>query len=178
MQVGLDKITEIATAMRTLSHPGGGARVPTDLNRVLEGALALTRASYVTVADVVIDLGPLPPIACHANEIGQVFINLIVNAIHAMEPQRPRRGTLSISSRVRHEDRQVEIAISDTGPGIPVDVQDRIFDAFFTTKEVGKGTGQGLSISRAVVDHHAGSLTFATHPGTGTTFYVRLPIAA
>ena len=175
--LGVSKITEIAGAMRTLSHPGTGARASTDLNTVLEGALTLTRPTYNRVAEIAIELAPLPRIACHASEIGQVFVNLIVNAAHAMESQRPKRGRLRVASRVRSEAREIEIAISDTGGGIPLDVQGRIFEPFFTTKEVGQGTGQGLAISRAViVDHHAGSLTFETVPGAGTTFYVRLPL--
>ena len=143
---------------------------------MLEGALALTRATYANVADAVLDLAPLPPVSCHAGELGQVFVNLIVNAAHAMESLRPRRGKLRVSSRVAGPD--VEIAISDTGCGIPVEARDKIFDSFFTTKEVGKGTGQGLAISKEVVcKHHAGTLTFLTELGAGTTFFVRLPIA-
>jgi signal transduction histidine kinase len=87
-----------------------------------------------------------------------------------------RKGKIRVATRVLGE--QVEIAITDTGKGIPVEVRSRIFDPFFTTKEVGKGTGQGLAIARTVVvDKHGGTLHFETEVGRGTTFYIRLPIA-
>jgi signal transduction histidine kinase len=88
----------------------------------------------------------------------------------------PDKGRIKVTTRV--VDGSIEIAIGDTGKGIPVEVRSRIFDPFFTTKEVGKGTGQGLAIARAViVDKHGGTLNFETETGKGTTFYIRLPIA-
>jgi signal transduction histidine kinase len=104
-----------------------------------------------------------------------VFLNLIVNAAHAMEDKRAGRGRLGIRTSIDGD--HVVIAISDTGSGISEANRDRIFDAFFTTKEVGRGTGQGLAISRAiVVERHGGTLTFDSQVGVGTTFYVRIPI--
>jgi signal transduction histidine kinase len=115
---------------------------------------------------------------CFAGEINQVVLNLIVNAAHAIEDVvkgTANKGKITVTTRVL--DGSVEIAISDTGKGIPVDVRGRIFDPFFTTKEVGKGTGQGLAIARAVVvDKHRGTLHFETVVGQGTTFFIRLPI--
>ena len=133
---------------------------------------------YKYVAEVETDLGDVPLVNCYAGEINQVVLNLIVNAAHAIADVvkgTPEKGKIRVATRVLGE--QVEIAISDTGKGIPVDVRSRIFDPFFTTKEVGKGTGQGLAIAHAViVDKHGGTIHFETEVGRGTTFYIRLPI--
>jgi signal transduction histidine kinase len=127
---------------------------------------------------VVTDFGDLPAVACHVGELNQVFLNIIINGAHAIEEAlrgTGARGTLSIRTRV--DGSSVVVAISDTGTGIPADVQEHIFDPFFTTKAVGKGTGQGLAIARSVVvEKHRGELNFETTPGAGTTFFIRLPI--
>jgi signal transduction histidine kinase len=119
-------------------------------------------------------------VTCFVGEINQALLNIIVNAAHAMADVHARtgeRGKLSVETRVI--DDCVEIAIRDTGGGIPDAVKDRVFDPFFTTKEVGRGTGQGLSIARSViVDRHRGTLRFDVTPGVGTTFHIRLPIDA
>ena len=111
--------------------------------------------------------------------MNQVFINLIVNAAHAIEDEVSAsggRGTIAIQTR--HEGEHVLVSIRDTGGGIPADVAERIFDPFFTTKDVGRGTGQGLAIARTmVVERHGGTLSFESDPGRGSTFYVRLPVA-
>lgn len=174
-QHGTLRIARIVGALKELSHPGGKDPQPTDLNRTLEKALEVSASSYRYVADVVSDLGPLPPVVCHAHELGQVFLNLIVNAAHAMENPEHARGRLGITSKVEGTD--VVFSIADSGTGIPEAIRDRIFDPFFTTKEVGRGTGQGLAIVRAIVERHGGSLTLESTVGVGTTFHVRLPIA-
>jgi signal transduction histidine kinase len=101
-------------------------------------------------------------------------VNLIVNAVQAMA-STGTHGRLGVRSCVDGSD--VVIAISDTGGGIPDAIRDRVFDPFFTTKPVGEGTGQGLAISRAIVDRHGGKLDFESDAGRGTTFHVRVPIA-
>ncbi len=179
IQDGVSRVATIVRAMKELAHPGEREMAPTDLNRALQNALNVTANSYRYVADVETDLGDLPPVNCLAAEMNQVFLNLIVNAAHAMDgcdrDDRPR-GRLGIATRTDGPD--VVISISDSGHGIPEAIRERIFDAFFTTKEVGRGTGQGLAISRTiVVDRHGGRLTFESAPGVGTTFHIRLPIA-
>ncbi len=111
--------------------------------------------------------------------MNQVILNLLVNAAQAVSEvvggRADEKGRISISTR--RDDSWVEIRISDTGRGIPVEIQPKIFDPFFTTKEAGKGSGQGLAIAyTAVVERHQGSITFETKIGQGTTFIVRLPI--
>jgi signal transduction histidine kinase len=130
------------------------------------------------VADVTTDLQPLPPVPCYLSDLNQVFLNIVLNAAHAIEDAvRGTGGRGRITVRTRQEEGGVTIEISDTGRGIPPEIHDRIFDPFFTTKEVGRGTGQGLAIARAViVEKHGGTLTFETGAGQGTTFFIRLPM--
>ena len=144
----------------------------------IENTLIVSRSEYKHIADVVTDLGDLPPVMCHIGELDQVFLNLVVNAAHAIAERvegTQERGRIDIRTRSEHE--HVRVEISDDGPGIPEVIRHRIFEPFFTTKEVGKGTGQGLSLSRSlVVDRHGGTITVESAPGRGTTFTVRLPV--
>ena len=116
--------------------------------------------------------------SCHAGEVNQAVLNIIVNAAHAIGDvvkEAAASGRITVSTR--REGDSVVISINDTGGGIPEHIRARIFDPFFTTKEVGKGTGQGLAIARSViVDKHGGDLTVETEVGVGTTFHLRLPI--
>ena len=149
---------------------------PTDLNRAVEATLAIARHEYAAIADVQTDLGELPPVVCHAGEINQVVLNLIVNAAQAIEgAARPgEKGRITV--RTRRVADSAEVAVSDTGGGIPPDIRDRVFDPFFTTKEIGKGTGQGLAIARSVITRHDGEISFDTELGRGTTFVLRIPL--
>lgn len=174
---GVQRVAHIVRAMKDFSHVQREERTAADLNHCVNSTLTVARNEYKYHADVVTDLGELPPVECFASEINQVILNMIVNAAHAIADTQ-QRGTITIRSRAIEEGR-VEIAISDTGTGIPPEIQGRIFDPFFTTKEVGKGTGQGLNIAhQVIVRKHGGELTFDTTPGQGTTFYIRLPIRA
>jgi two-component system, NtrC family, sensor kinase len=176
IQSGVARIAKIVLAMKELAHPGPREAVAVDLERSLRNALEVTHAAYHYVADVELDFAPMPAVVCYGSELNQVFLNLIVNAAHAMESLAPRRGRLTV--RTRRDGDDVVVSIGDTGCGIPPEHRERIFDAFFTTKEVGRGTGQGLAISRSiVVDRHGGSLTFDTAVDRGTTFHVRIPAA-
>jgi signal transduction histidine kinase len=177
LQKGVERIGSIVGAIRELSHPGGNEQEPADLNRALQSALEVTTNAYRYHCDVDCQLAQLPPVTCHITELGQVFVNLIVNAAHAMEkPDRRERGKLGLRSRI--DDDCVVIEVSDNGTGIPPGIQARIFEPFFTTKKVGRGTGQGLAIARSiVVERHGGELTFETGPH-GTTFSIRIPLQA
>ena len=116
----------------------------------------------------------------YPSDLNQVFLILLVNAAHAIgDLKRPpgERGTITISTR-REGDSEIVVAIADTGIGMPEALRTKIFDAFFTTKGIGRRTGQGLAIARMiVVEKHQGSLTFDTKVGESTTLYVKLPIA-
>jgi two-component system, NtrC family, sensor kinase len=173
---GLRRVAEIVKATKAFAHPASGDLRPANLNKALESTLTIAHGECERVANLEVHLGELPLVACHIGELNQVFLNLLINAAHAVE-DRPRggRGKIVITSELEHD--HALVTIGDDGAGIPESVQPRIFDPFFTTKEVGRGTGQGLAIARAVVvDHHKGTLTFDTSPGRGTTFFVRIPL--
>jgi len=177
---GLQRVTSIVQAMKEFSHPGSKMKVNTDLNRMIETTLTISRNEWKYVATVETDLDPqLQTVPCLADEIGQVFLNLLVNAAHAIESQlgnnpEGKKGRITFSTK--QYDDYVEIRIGDTGCGIPESIQNKVFDPFFTTKEVGKGTGQGLTIAHDVITgKHNGTLVFESEPGSGTTFIIRLP---
>ena len=174
---GLERVATIVRSLKEFAHPDGKDMAHVDLNRGIDASLTIARNEYKYVADLEVDLGPLPPVRCHAGDINQVVLNIVVNAAHAIHDVvegTDARGVIRV--RTFERDGHAVITIADTGGGIPPEVQDRIFDPFFTTKALGRGTGQGLAISRTVVDKHHGSLTFDTTPGVGTTFTIRLPL--
>jgi PAS domain S-box-containing protein len=176
---GTDRVAQIVRAMKEFSHPDTGEKKRVDLNHALVTSSTVSRNEYKYVADLVTELDPvLPPVMCLAGELNQVFVNLIVNAAHAIADangEGGRFGRITLATRVDGD--HVEIRISDTGTGIPEKVRPRIFDPFFTTKGVGKGTGQGLYLAHTIVTRkHHGSITFETIIGQGTTFIIRLPV--
>ena len=175
---GLEQVSKIVQAMKEFSHPGAAEKVPTDLNHALQTTLTVARNEWKYAAEVVTDFDPaLPPVPSLPGEINQVFLNLIVNAAHAIAAGGETGSKGTITLRTRQEGNWAAVRISDTGPGIPEAIRGRIFDPFFTTKEVGKGTGQGLAIAHAVVvDEHGGTLSVETEVGQGTTFEIRLPL--
>lgn len=175
---GLMRVTDIVRAMKEFAHPDQREMTAVDLNRAVQSTLTIARNEYKYVADVVTDLGDLPAVTCHPGEINQAVLNILINAAHAIGDVVQGSGEKGlITVRTRREGDQVVVSIGDTGPGIPAAIRDHVYDLFFTTKEVGRGTGQGLWISRSVVcDKHRGSLTFETEVGVGTTFHLRLPV--
>lgn len=177
---GLDKITAIVGSVKQFVHPGHDGMVDVDLNRLVTDTVNLSRNEWKYVADLSMDLDPeMPPVPCLSQEIGQVLLNLLVNAAHAVAAARcgdeGPRGRIHVATR--RDGGWVEILISDTGVGIPEDVQKRMFEPFFTTKPVGTGTGQGLFIAhRIVTGSHGGVISCESEPGRGTSFTVRLPL--
>jgi signal transduction histidine kinase len=171
---GLERIATLVRAMKEFGQPGHGEKACADLNRAITTTLTVAGSEHHDVAEIV--LGDVPEVACHVAELNQVFLQLIVNAAHAIGDVHPApaRGTIRIKTWC--ETSAVMISVSDNGTGIPEDIRSRVFDPFFTTKPIGRGTGQGLSIARSiVVDRHGGTLTFETTVGRGTTFLVRIP---
>ena len=178
---GVDRVLKIIRAMKEFSHPGGKAMEPTDLNRALTSTATITQNRWKEVADLQMDLDPsLPLVVCDPGSMNQVFVNLIVNAVDAIadrmiSTESDSKGTISVSSQLNGE--QVLIEITDTGCGMPEEVRNRVFDPFYTTKEVGKGTGQGLSLCHTIVTQkHGGTIQVDSRHGKGTIFSVRLPI--
>lgn len=174
---GVDRVASIVRAMKEFAHPQT-EQAPADLHQALVTTLTVARNEYKYVAEVHTDFGELPLVVCNLSDLNQVFLNLVVNAAHAIEDvERPggELGTIRIGTERAGE--SVIIRIADSGHGIPEAIHTRIFDPFFTTKQVGRGSGQGLAIARSVVAKHGGTLEFETRSGAGTTFTIRLPIA-
>jgi signal transduction histidine kinase len=179
---GIERVANIVRAMKEFSHPGNGQKQLVDLNRAVESTLTVSRNEWKYVADLVTDFDPdLPLVSCLPGDVNQVILNLVVNAAQSisnvMENGSQGRGTITV--RTRQAGDWVEIRVEDTGTGIPHSIRHKVFDHFFTTKAVGEGTGQGLAIAHAiVVQKHSGTISFESEEGKGTTFIIRLPIAA
>ncbi len=179
-QDGISRIISIVRAMKEFAHPENREKTPTDINKALQATLTIARNEYKYVADVETSFGDIPMVTCLISDLNQVFLNLLVNAAHAIGEVVQNTQTKGvIRVRTSLEGTQVRIDIEDTGAGIPESIREQIFDPFFTTKEVGKGTGQGLAIARSiVVTKHGGQITFHSDVGKGTTFTVLLPLDA
>jgi PAS domain S-box-containing protein len=177
-QDGLGRVSAIVRSLKDFAHPSGKEMVPIDLKQAIESTLTIAANEYKYVAELQTDFADIPRVICFGSEINQVVLNLVVNAAHAIADVvrgTDRKGVLSV--RTSREGDDVVIAIGDTGGGIPQSIQARIYDPFFTTKEVGKGTGQGLAMAwTTVTEQHSGTLTFVTSAASGTTFFIRLPI--
>lgn len=147
-----------------------------DLNKILQDTLSLVskQAQFLNI-NVVTNYDPqLPAVMANASELEQVVMNILMNAVQAMQ----ERGTITITTRHNTTDHSVEVLISDTGCGMPADKIDQIFDPFFTTKESGQGTGLGLSIAYGIITSHHGSISVHSEIGKGSTFKIRLPVAS
>jgi len=167
---GALRVRRIVQDLRDFSRPGSGEWCVADIHAGLESTLNVVHNELKYKADIVREYGDLPPVECLPSQLNQVFMNLLVNAAHAI----PERGVITI--RTSSDDEHVSIAISDTGTGMTPDIVRRIFDPFFTTKPVGQGTGLGLSVSHGIVERHRGTIDVTSEPGRGTTFRIRLPI--
>jgi EAL domain-containing protein (putative c-di-GMP-specific phosphodiesterase class I) len=173
---GIARVRSIVQAMKRFSHASGTESAPADINEAIETTLAVCRNEYKYVASVSLELGDLPPITCNIGELNQVFLNLIINAAQALEEKVSdcgQLGLIRISTQVIGS--EVDIEIADDGPGIPRELQERIYEPFFTTKKVGQGTGQGLALALSTIERHGGSLKCVSEPGQGATFTIRLP---
>ena len=176
---GVERISKIVRSMKLFAHPGGEEKSPVDLNEAIESTIVITRNEWKYWAELTTALDPgLPPVPCLRGEFNQVILNLITNAAHAIADAAKAggkaKGRIHISTRACTE--WAEIRIADTGTGIPEAIRHKVFDLFFTTKEEGRGSGQGLALAHAViVEQLGGQLTFESLEGRGTTFFLRLP---
>ena len=188
MQVGAQRIREIVASLRNFSRVDEAALKAVDLHEGLDSTLMILQNRLKPKPEhpgitVVKNYGALPLVECFAGQLNQVFMNILVNAIDALEERdrqrsaaalRERPSQITITSQVQPGER-VAIAIADNGPGMPAAVQQRLFDPFFTTKPVGKGTGLGMSISYQIVtEKHGGELSCESSP-EGTQFTLILP---
>jgi signal transduction histidine kinase len=172
---GIDRIAEIVRAIKEFSHPDEADMTVSDINQMIETTVTVSRNQWKYVAEMALNLDhSLPPVVCRPGQINQVILNLIVNAAQAIE-ETGQQGRIDILTR--RDGSWLEIAVSDSGCGIPEKNLEKIFEPFFTTKAVGKGTGQGLAISHSVITRkHGGTLSVDTAVGCGTTFTIRLPL--
>jgi signal transduction histidine kinase len=188
MQVGADRIREIVRSLRNFSRKDDSQMSKVNLHEGIEGTLLIlqsrlkARGNYPEIV-VIKDYGNLPLVECYAGKINQVFMNLIGNAIDAIEEyneQRPlaevKANRSKIKIRTEAQNSNAVIRISDNGPGMPEEVSQQLFQAFFTTKPADKGTGLGLSISYKVVQEHGGKLSCVSAPGHGAEFIIEIPI--
>jgi PAS domain S-box-containing protein len=175
---GVERVTGLVQGLKGFAHSGSEqSKTASDINKIVENALMVCTNTYKYVAELKTSFGTIPPIKVFPGDIGQVIVNLIVNAAQAIEEQKKPDNTMGcITLTTTTDDDFVLITIEDTGNGIPNEVRERIFDPFFTTKEVGKGSGQGLAISHTIIqEKHGGELNFHSTSGKGTTFTIKLP---
>ena len=175
---GARRVANIVRAMKEFSHPDSADKADTDLNRSILSTITVARNEWKYVAEMETNFDEsLPPVFCFPGDINQVILNLVVNAAHSIKEKFNGQQKGKITIRTRARDSFAEVSISDTGMGIPEAIQTRIYEPFFTTKEVGKGTGQGLALAHSVVvKKHQGKIWFETEAGQGTTFFLQLPI--
>ena len=166
---GLDRVKRIVKDMKDFSHVDGGVRQLADLESGLDSTLNVVWNEIKYKAEVSREYGQIPPVECFPSQLNQVFMNLLVNAAHAIEG----RGRITV--RTGHDEQWVWIEIEDTGKGIEPALLGRIFEPFFTTKPVGQGTGLGLSVSYGIVQKHGGVIEVRSELGVGSVFKVILP---
>lgn len=169
-QEGITRVKKIVQDLKDFSHVDEAEWQWADIHQGLNSTLNIVWSEIKYKAEVVKEYGEMPEVECLPSQLNQVFMNLLVNAAHAIE----ERGTITLRSGV--EGKEVRVEIADTGKGIPPENLNRIFDPFFTTKPVGKGTGLGLSLSYSIVQKHHGRIEVSSEVGKGTTFHIWLPI--
>jgi signal transduction histidine kinase len=174
---GVERVTTIVKAMKEFAHPDDEEQSPADLNHAIETTLLVASNEYKYVAKVHTDFAALPPVVCNIGELNQVFLNLIVNAAHAIHDAGKDSETGEIHIGTSLDQHMAVIRVRDNGCGIPEDNISKLYDPFFTTKEVGRGTGQGLSIAHSIlVDKHGGDISVSSRVGHGTEFIIRVPV--
>jgi PAS domain S-box-containing protein len=171
-----DRVREIVRDLKIFSRGEEDRHGPVDVEHVLESTLRMAWNELRHRAKLVRNYGKVPPVDAHESRLGQVFLNLIVNAAHAIPPGNYEANEIRISTSVDPAGRVV-IDIRDTGTGIPLEVRPRLFTPFFSTKPVGVGTGLGLAISHRIISQFGGTISYDTEVGKGTEFHIALPVA-
>jgi two-component system NtrC family sensor kinase len=167
---GSRRVSKIVQDLQTFSRSDSSEAVPSDLNETIRSTINMVRHEIKYVAELDLQIEDLPQVVCQPQHIGQVIMNLLMNAAHSIQG----KGLISLTASQVGD--SVEISVTDDGCGILPEHLERIFEPFFTTKEAGRGTGLGLAISRDIVRKHSGELLVESSNDKGTTFTVRLPI--
>lgn len=170
IKTGTERTTEIIKGLRSFSRMDEDILKVADIHENLNTALILLRNKYKDRITIEKEFGDIPQIECYPGQLNQVFMNILTNAIDAIE----EKGRVTI--RTSKSNQMVQISISDTGTGIAENIRSRIFEPFFTTKEIGQGTGLGLSISHGIIEKHLGRINVISEVGKGSEFVITLPI--
>lgn len=169
---GTDRIARIVADLKSFSHVDQAGETDADLNEGLKSTLAVLAPQTPADTVIVSELSPLPLFACHAGLMSQALLNIIQNALQS------RQGGLEVKIASRYDDVGIEIIISDNGCGIAAENLSRVFDPFFTTRDVGSGTGMGLTVAREIIREAGGTIQIFSQEGAGTSVSIRLPLAS
>ncbi|MBD2089029.1 HAMP domain-containing histidine kinase [Microcoleus sp. FACHB-1515] len=182
MKVGADRLQQIVLSLRNFARRDGDEKRLSDIHEGLDSTLTILqhRLKAADQIEVIKEYGEIPLIECHPEQLNQVFMNLIGNALDAFDQSsQPLQRIRITTETVSHSTPAIVVRIRDNGKGMAADIRDRIFDPFFTTKPRGKGTGLGLAIShKIIVEGHGGQLRCWSEPGQGTEFSIELPLPA
>jgi len=167
---GAERVKRIVQDLKNFSHNDEDEHKPADINEGIESTINVVGNELKYKANVKKEYGQIPLTKCNLGQLNQVFMNLLINAVQAIE----EHGEISI--KTERKDGDIVVSVSDTGCGIQQDIMNRIFEPFFTTKEVGEGTGLGLSIAYDIVKKHNGEILVTSEIGKGSTFTVKIPV--
>jgi PAS domain S-box-containing protein len=171
IQEGVERTTALVKGLRTFARMDNEIKYPARLSELIESTLIILHNKYHDKIDIIRFYCDDDVINCYPGKLGQLFMNILLNAMQAIE----YNGSITISTRHSAREDQFIITISDTGKGIPAEIQHKIFDPFFTTKPIGQGTGLGLAISHGIVKDHHGQIKVTSEVGVGTDFIIILP---
>ena len=170
MREGLDRVKELVLNLRTFSRLDEGDFKTVDIHQSIESALMFLNHKMKDRIEVVRNYGPVALLPCYAGQLNQVLLNVLANAVEAIE----RKGKITITTTQKNG--SYLISVRDTGKGVPDSIKNRLFEPFFTTKGVGEGTGLGLSISYGIIQRHKGTIEVKSDEGSGSEFLVRIPL--
>ncbi len=173
-RAGLARIKQIVSDVKGLSHQTEG-RAPVDIQSLLQSTARIANPALREHARLVIDLQEVPAVIGNASQLGQVVLNLLVNAAQAIPAGNPSKNQVKLSASATKD--RIRIAVQDSGSGMPPEVRARLFEPFFTTKPSGVGTGLGLPVCKSIVTAHGGSIQIESTVGRGSTFTIELPLA-
>ena len=180
MKVGVERISQIILSLRNFSRLDESDKKAVDIHEGIESTLIILNHRLKPGIQVIKDYGNLPEVECYPSQLNQIYMNILANAIDALEDSQ-KLGNSSPKITIRTEviaDIDIKIHLIDNGLGMPKNIQEKIFDPYFTTKPIGKGTGLGLSISYQIIQKHSGNIEVKSEPGEGTEFIITLPLKA